>query len=386
MTGSTGELQNAKIGRFTGGVLAAALIAAGMLSGPPASAITAEQPTISFDGNTLAITTPKDERVNRLNQALLGVTNGPLSRVVNTTREGYTFGGWSFAKGSEAVTQLATATTSDSFRLIYAVWNTNIRYRFNGADSGALTNFKTRDVYRFGQNLSLPTAGTLTKSNFDFGGWMAAPYSPTRITNYLAGSSDVGNLTFYAAWIRTVSFDGNGSTTGVAPTSVVYTSGGPGLKLPSFNDITLRKPGHNFAGWSTSPTGSIIRNPGSFVPLLAKSTVYAIWKVQGTADTEEIAFKPGRSVLRAGQKRLLNALATSIGRATAVQLSVESVRAPGSARSLGKARNVAVVKYLRSVGIVATVTRANSAGTSGSSRSPANNRVTVKATWTNPAN
>jgi len=385
MTGSTGELQKAAIRRFTGSVAAAALIVSGMMSGPAAFATTSTNPTIVFDGNTLATTTPKDEVGSRLDVDSLGLSPVPLSRVLTTNRAGYTFGGWSLEKGGEATKEITTARTSDTFRILYAVWNTTVRYKSNGADSGALTNFKTQDVYRFGQNLALPTAGSLVKSRFDFGGWMAAPYSPTRITNYIAGSADSGNQILYAAWIKTVSFDANGGS-GTTPAAVVFTSGGPRLKLPSFNDISLRKAGQNFAGWSTSPTGSIITNPSSFEPLLAQNTLYAIWKVQGTAANAEIGFKPGSSVLANRQKRLLNDLASSIGRGTAVQLSVASMRAPGAARSLGKSRNIAVVKYLRSVGIAATVTRSNSAGTSGASTSPANNRVTVKATWTNPAN
>jgi uncharacterized repeat protein (TIGR02543 family) len=384
MTSSIGESQKAAIGRLTGSVLAAALVVSGLVAASPALATTATNPTVVFDGNTLATTTPGDVVVPRLDVDSLALSPAPLSTVVSTTRAGYTFGGWSLERGGEASKEITTARTSDTFRIIYAVWNSTVRYNSNGADSGALTNFKTQDVYRFGQNLTLPTAGTLEKSRFQFAGWMSAPYSPTRITSYVAGNSDVGNPTLYAAWIRTASFDANGAT-GTVPASMVYTSSGPRLKLPSFTETTLRKPGYYLAGWSAFQTGPIITNPNSFVPLQAQTTLYAIWKVQGTSATSDIAFKPGKSVLRAGQKRVLDDVASSIGRGTDVKVTVASLRGPGTTKALGKARNRAVIKYLRSLGIEAAFARSNAVATSGTATTPRNNRVALQASWTNPA-
>jgi uncharacterized repeat protein (TIGR02543 family) len=213
---------------------------------------------------------------------------------------------------------------------------------------------------------------------------MPAPYSPTRITNYIAGSNDVGNPTLYAAWIKNVVFNANGST-GAVPSPVVYTDGGPKLRLPSFTETTLRKPGYNFAGWSTFPAGELVTSPNSFVPLLAQNTLYAIWKVQGTEADSTISFRPGKSKLLSKQRLKLDEMATSIGRGSEVKVSVASVRASGTTKALGKARNRAVVKYLRSLGINATVTRSNTVRTAGSASTPRNNRVTVEASWVNPA-
>ena len=384
MTGTTGELQKVAIRRLTGGVLAATLVVSGMISASPAFAATATNPTIVFDGNTLATITPKDETTYRLDVDSLALSPTALSRVVTTNRAGYTFGGWSLERGAAASQEITTARTSDTFRIIYAVWNTKVNYDANKADSGALTNFKTQDVYRFGQNLTLPTAGTLVKSRFEFGGWMPAPYSPTRITNYIAGSTDAGNPTLYAAWIKNVVFNANGST-GTVPSPVVYTDGGPKLRLPSFTETTLRKPGYNFAGWSNFPAGELVTSPNSFVPLLAQNTLYAIWKVQVTEANSTISFRPGKSKLLSKQKQKLDEMATSIGRGSEVKVSVASVRASGTTKALGKSRNKAVVKYLRSLGINATVTRSNTVRTAGSASAPRNNRVTVEASWVNPA-
>jgi uncharacterized repeat protein (TIGR02543 family) len=384
MKSSIRETQKSRMAKSTSTLLVVTLAISGFAVGTPAFANTALNPTVVFDGNTLATSTPKDELAGRLDSDSLALSPVPLTRVVATTRPGYTFGGWSLEKGGAVTQEITTTRTSDTFRTIYAVWNTKITYNSNKADSGALVNFKTQDVYRFGQNLTLPTVGTLVKSGYSFGGWMTSAYSPTRITSYLAGSADAGNPTFYAAWIRNVSFDANGGT-GTAPVSAVYTSGGPRLKLPSFNDVTLKKPGYNFAGWSNSPTGSLVSNPGSYLPPVAETNLYAIWKAQATAATPAVSFKAGKSLLSSSEKLILDDLASSIGKGTAVTVAVASVRAPGTSKALGRARNAAVVNYLKATGITATYTRTNSVGKSGTASTPSNNRVTVSASWTNPA-
>jgi len=380
-----GKTQKSWIAKSTSTFLAATLAISGLVASAPAYANTAQNPTIVFDGNTLATSIPKDEIAGRLDTDPLALSPLALTRVVATTRAGYTFGGWSLEKGGAVTEEITTTSTSTTFRIIYAVWNTKITYNSNKADSGELTNYKTQDVYRFGQSLTLPTVGNLVKSGYSFGGWMTPAYSPTRITSYQAGSADVGNPTLYAAWIRNVTFDANGGS-GTGPVSAVYTSGGPRLKLPSFTEVTLKKPGFNFAGWSNSPTGSLVSNPASYLPSVAQTTLYAIWKAQSTIATPAVSFKSGKSVLSSSQKLVLDDLASSIGKGTAVKVAVASVRAPGTSKALGRARTAAVVDYLKSTGIEATYTRTNSVGKSGTASTPSNNRVTVQASWTNPSN
>lgn len=384
MNTSIGLAQKNRIARSSGVLLVATLAITGLVSVSPAYAQTALNPTVVFDGNSLATSTPKDETAGRLDSDSLALSPVALTRVVSTTTPGYTFGGWSLTKGGAVSQEITTSRTSDTFRIIYAVWNTTVRYNLNGADSGALTNFKTQDVYRFGQSLELPNAGTMVRSGYSFAGWMSSAYAPTRISNYTAVSSDAGNSTLYAAWTKNVVFDANGST-GAVPASMTFTSGGPRLKLPSFTETALRKPGFNFAGWATFPTGSIVANPSSFVPSAAQNTLYAIWKVQGTSATSEISFNAGKSTLSARQKLALDSLASSIGRGSEVKVTVASVRAQGTSKALGKARNAAVVKYLKSAGINAAITRSNTVSTSGTATTPRNNRVSIQAGWINPA-
>jgi uncharacterized repeat protein (TIGR02543 family) len=212
---------------------------------------------------------------------------------------------------------------------------------------------------------------------------MTATLSTTRFTSYQAASSDTGNRTFYAAWIKTVTFNGNSPTSGTIPAAQIFTSGGSALKLPVISEMTLRKAGYDFVGWSLTSNGSVISNPGSYIPVVSQQTLYAIWKVQGTKATSRVFFKPGKSTLRAAQKLVIRDLVDSLQGRTAIKISLAATRARSNAKSLGKARNTAVVNYLKSLGVVATYSRTNTIG-SGSPTGTKSNRVTISASWTNP--
>jgi hypothetical protein len=351
--------------------------------GAPALATTAATPTIIFDGNTLATSVPATESSTRISSDSLRVSTESLARTSATTRTGYTFGGWALTRGGAATNEITTATTSDTSRTLFAVWNTFINYDGNGVEGGSLAGEKTRDVYRFGDTLTLAAQSTLSKSGYSFGGWMTTTLSNTRFTTYQATITETGDRTLYAAWIKTVTFNGNTATSGFIPTARIFTFGGTALKLPVISEMTLRKAGHDFVGWSLTSSGPVISNPGSYIPVVSQQTLFAIWKVQTTQATSRVFFNPGKSVLRAGQKLVLRDLVDSLKGRTAIQISLAATRARSSAKSLGKARNTAVVKYLESLGVVATYTRTNTIGT-GSSTGTKSNRVTISAGWTNP--
>ena len=337
---------------------------------------------VIYNGNTIGTAVPTTQTQTR------GVAfTLPAGSLVTGSRTGYTFGGWSLTAGGPAVANPFTYTgesTTDNNRLnLHAVWNTTLTYDLNGADSGSLTASKTSDTYRFGQSLTLPTGGTAVKAGFAFGGWLTSTSSTNRLTSYQAGTTETGDRTFYAAWIKTVSFNANGAGIGSIPPAQVYLSGGARLKLPTASEMTLRRPGYQFVGWSTNPTGEVVANPTSYVPIVAQRSLFAIWKIQSTKATARVFFNPGSSTLRAGQKLVLRDLVDSIDNGTAIKISVASTRARSAAASLGKKRNSAVVSYLRSLGVEATFTRTNSTGTSAASATK-NNRVTLTVSWTNP--
>ena len=347
----------------------------------PANASTTFE--VTYNGNTIGTAVPTTQTQTR------GVAfTLPASSLVSGSRTGYSFGGWSLTAGGPAVANPFTYTeesTTDNNRLnLHAVWNTTLIYDLNGADSGSLTASKTTDNYRFAQSLTLPTAGTATKAGFAFGGWLPSTISTTRLTTYQAGTTETGDRTLYAAWIKTVSFNANGAVVGSIPTAQVYLSGGARLKLPTASEMTLRRPGYQFVGWSTSSTGAIVANPNSYVPLVAQRSLFAIWKIQTSKNTVRVFFKTDKSTLRAAQKLAIRDLVDSLQGRTEIKISLAATRARSNAKSLGKARNTAVVNYLKSLGVVATYSRTNTIGKGTLSTADKNNRVTISASWTNP--
>ena len=371
--------------KSTAVVLTGLLALAGLIAMPsPASATTATNPTIIFDGNTLATSVPATETATRVSADSLRVSTASLDRTVATTRSGYTFGGWSLTLGGASTTEITTTATGDTNRTIYAIWNTTINYNTNGASSGSLSSSKTNDTYRFGQALTLPTVGTLSRTGFAFGGWMPSTISASRVTTYTAGLNDLGNATLYAAWIKTVTFNSNSAAAGSVPASEVFLAGGERLKLPTFSEMTLRKPGYDFLGWSTTAAGAVVSNPSAYEPVIAQQTLYAIWKVQTTQASSRVFFNPGKSTLRVAQKLALRDLVDSLRGKTNITLNLVSNRSKLSKKALGKARNSAVSAYVSSLGVTATFVRENNVSSTNLTTSTKVNRVTIKATWTNP--
>ena len=373
--------------KSTAVVLTGLLTIAGLIAMPSsASATTAANPTIVFDGNTLATSVPASESSTRVSADSLSLSTESLARSTSTTRTGYTFGGWSLTRGGVATTtSITTTTTGDTTRTLFAVWNTTVNYGTNYADSGILPSNRISEPYRFGQSLTLPTAGTLVKAGYAFGGWMNATISTNRFTTYTAASLDVGDPTLYVAWIKTVTFNGNGSTSGTIPNSQTFIAGGTRLSLPTVSDMTLRRAGYEFMGWSTTTTGTTVSGPTSYVPLVAQQTLYAIWKVQSTKTTARVFFNPGKSILRSGQKLVLRDLVDTLRGKTGITLTLVSNRSKASAKALGKARNSAVVAYLSSLGVTATFVRENNVTSTSLLTSKKVNRVTIQAGWNNPS-
>jgi hypothetical protein len=360
-------------------IFATVSLSLSLLTGTASPANAGTNVDVYYGGNTIGTGVPSSITVDR------DVVPLPVAAAVTGSRTGYVFGGWSLTVGGAPLTGSSYALSGTATRLdLYAVWDTTITYNLNGADSGTLSGSRTSDAYRFGQALTLPTAGTLVKSGYALGGWMAASLSTTRVTTYTAGSTDAGNPTLYAAWIKTVSFNSNGATGGTIPSTLTYVAGGTRLKLPVSSEMTLRKPGYEFVGWSTSQTGALVSDPSSYVPLFSQRTLFAIWKIQSSKTASQVLFSPDQATLRAAQKLVIRDLVDSLSGKTAIKISLAATRAPGDVKSLGKSRNRAVVAYIQSLGVEATFTRTSTIGTSSLSTSLKNNRVTISASWTNP--
>ena len=198
------------------------------------------------------------------------------------TREGYVFLGWSTTPSGNVVytdgQSVSNLTiTNGATVTLYAQWTNSYTVHFdaNGgtgtmADQGIERNAAT--------NL---TACTFTNSlGLIFGGWSTTANGSVE---YADGAS-VTNLaaagqtkTLYAKWIYgyTVHFDANGGTGTMAD---------QGIPMNAYINLranTFTRPGYYFAGWSTSPNGSIEYTDGEEILNLTVSsgniTLYAQW-------------------------------------------------------------------------------------------------------------
>jgi len=139
-----------------------------------------------------------------------------------------------------------------------------ITYNLNGGTNHALNpaNYTTTI-----------TLQTPTREGYTFDGWYGnSNFTGSRITFISHGST--GNITLWARWNYTVTYNINGGT-GVTPSS---------LPVPDRSSITLAsetgflRSGFAFAGWNTESNGTgINRDAGmSFTPT-DHTTLYAIW-------------------------------------------------------------------------------------------------------------
>ncbi|GHV65378.1 hypothetical protein FACS1894199_05900 [Bacteroidia bacterium] len=160
------------------------------------------------------------------------------------TRNGYTFAGWydnSDLMGT-AFTSIAQGSVGD--KTFCAKWTSlsyNITYEQNGGTGAENATYTIESGL-----LSLPTAATMKRENYDFAGWFEnAELTGTPITAIQGGN--IGDKVLYAKWVP-VSFPivyvQNGGT---GARNIAYTIETPTFNLPKASEVT--KNGYALAGW-----------------------------------------------------------------------------------------------------------------------------------------
>jgi uncharacterized repeat protein (TIGR02543 family) len=124
---------------------------------------------------------------------------------------------------------------------------------YNVAANGGTTATASA-TFNAGTPLILPAA---TRAGYTFAGWYSAASGGTLIG--LAGGtySPTAAAIVYATWTAinyTITYNGNGNTSGTTPANGAYTSGGTTYNILGAN--TLVKTGYDFAGWNTAADGS----------------------------------------------------------------------------------------------------------------------------------
>lgn len=206
-------------------------------------------------------------------------------------RLGFEFDGWNtFANGAGTDYQAGAVISSISANItLYAQWapvaTVTITYDGNFNDTGSSP---TAVVVNVNSTVTVAgNSGSLQKTGFQFDGWNSAANGTG--TNYAAGDTFTasGATTLYAKWTQlfTITYDGNGSTSGTTPSAQT----GAGSITLAGNPGSLERTGHDFLGWSTSntATSAIV---GAY-SLVANVTLYAVWELR-PATSQSSASRP----------------------------------------------------------------------------------------------
>ncbi|MCD9026436.1 InlB B-repeat-containing protein [Cohnella silvisoli] len=235
--------------------------------------------TVSYDGNSATSGSVPTVNSHNYNTSVTVQGSGSLAKT------GHTFTGWntkadgtgtSYTAGNTFMIGAANVT-------LYAKWTINnytVAYDGNGSESGSAPGGGSH-VYNTSVTVQGNT-GNLVRTGYSFAGWNTKADGTG--TNYVAAASftiGAADVTLYAKWTPnsyTVSYDGNGSTGGSAPT---VSSHNYNTSVTVQGSGSLDKTGHTFAGWNTKVdgTGTSYTAGNTFMIGAANVTLYAKWTI-----------------------------------------------------------------------------------------------------------
>ncbi len=219
---------------------------------------------VTYDANTATSGTVPP-------RALVAMTGGTLTLASNTgslARTNFTFGGWNTAADGSGTSHAVGATTfvPSGDTTLYAQWNSTITYNGNGQTSLTSTVPAAITAKGTGAITTLAAPGTMARTGFSFAGWNTQ--ADGLGTNYASGLTTYassGNVTLYARWTATITYNTNGASGSPATSSSnsaprtsdqIVNSISP-IALSSFPTVgTMVKTGFTFGGWNTAANGT----------------------------------------------------------------------------------------------------------------------------------
>lgn len=187
----------------------------------------------------------------------------PLNDGSGLSWPGRTFLGWATNPGATAADVLTTYTMDPDASTLYAVWASTYTVTYDGNDSdGGSVPIDSNNYISGAEVTVLGNTGSLTKSGYTFSGWSDGTNTYTAGDKFIMGTDDV---TLHAVWSSggggsteiptyTLTYDGNGATSGAAPVTRLYLIGS--TAVISGNTGSLARSGCKFSGWNTKPDGS----------------------------------------------------------------------------------------------------------------------------------
>ena len=266
------------------------------------------------------------------NSYTAGSTVTVLGNTGSLVRAGYTFTGWNTQANGSGISYPGGSlfTIGSSSVVLYAQWSPTftVTYNGNGSTAGGVPGDASH--YLTGATVTvLDNTGSLARAGYIFAGWntkadgTGTPYAGG--ATFTMGSASV---VLYAQWtIQTfsVSYNGNGSTGGSAPTDANNYASGATVTVAGSG--TLSRPGYLFAGWNTASNGSgSAYAPGATFSMgSANVTLYAQWtqtytvtydgngNTGGTAPTDAAQYTAGQTVTVLDNGSLVNGTSNFAG-------------------------------------------------------------------------
>jgi uncharacterized repeat protein (TIGR02543 family) len=233
--------------------------------------------TVTYNGN--------GNSTGSVPAATVGVKGQPITMATNSgtlALTGYTFAGWNAnTAGTGTSYAVSSSQTFSGHTTVYAKWTYTVTYDKNTASSGSVP---TATVGVKGQPVTMAgNTGTLALTGYSFAGWNSTAVGTG--ADYATGSSQTfsGNTTVYAKWTYTVTYNGNGNSTGSVPTATVGVKGQPVTMATNSGSLALTN--YSFAGWNANANGiGTDYATGSSQTFSGHTTVYAKWTYTLTYD------------------------------------------------------------------------------------------------------
>lgn len=159
--------------------------------------------------------------------------------------------------------------------------NFSLTYNGNGNTSGTAP-IDASSPYTSGSMVTvLGNTGSLGKTGYAFAGWNTLANGTGTAYTSVSTFTISANTELFAQWTpnnNTITFDGNGATSGATASQVIPTAGSATLNNNGFS-----RTGYSFAGWSTTAGGAVaFTNGANYTMGTTDVTLYAVWLAAGT--------------------------------------------------------------------------------------------------------
>jgi uncharacterized repeat protein (TIGR02543 family) len=212
------------------------------------------------------------------------------------TNPGYKFLGWSTTQDSLTPDSKFTVSIAARFKdeiHLFAVWQRQYTVSYNPGASG-VNGVPSGETLSPGENHTVSSI-IPTRNGYTFNGWAMTSGG---IGNYSSGNTfamPASNVELTANWTKietpeppvvtpvnrfTVTYHGNGFTSGLAPATVTYLQGSSAT-VNGFG--TLARSGYKIIGWATSPDSKIaLYTGGESILVNSNVNLYAVWEAVET--------------------------------------------------------------------------------------------------------